>query len=202
GRRVALTTPASSPPRRGLDARAADAAAARAARADPRLRLLLFANLDAAAAPAKGAPEAPTPRVDEKLLRPLLAALPADCFCNEAATPAALRGADFARYDIVHLLAHGALDPTGERGHGVALAADPQHPDGMLWRRAVVGRSVPGLVILSGCQVGRAPRRLGEDPSENLGGAFLRAGATAVIQSRADLRLSEIAELMHCLHAR
>lgn len=124
---------------------------------------------------------------------------------DERGTEAALRALQLRDYDIVHILAHGARDASGYSGWGIALGGDvdggPQC-DGLLWPEDVLPMHARGLVILSACRIARAPRRLGEDHGANLGGAFLYAGASAVVQSRAAIRVDETLELMQHFHAR
>jgi hypothetical protein len=98
--------------------------------------------------------------------------------------------ADLQGTALLHVLAHGAFDSRRELGAGIALEADLARPLGVLWPEDIAGMKNPprGIVALSACGAGRAPRRVGEDLAANLGGAFLRAGAATVIQSRAQIR--------------
>ena len=59
-----------------------------------------------------------------------------------------------------------------------------------------------GLVVLSACGTALGPKRLGDDDLAHLGGAFLRAGAAAVVLSRSQVGYGPTLELMEGLHAR
>ncbi len=138
-------------------------------------------------------------RVIEPLMQPfaMFEVVPAD-----GRTPAALAARDLRDFDVIHLLAHGWSDASRRFGHGLCLAADATHDDGILWPEEVLQWHVRGLVILSACQAGRAPRRVGEDHASNLGGAFLFAGAAGVVQSRGRLQTDETLALTAVLHQR
>jgi CHAT domain-containing protein len=59
-----------------------------------------------------------------------------------------------------------------------------------------------GLVIVSACGGSRGPRRPGDDSLADLGGAFLRAGAPAVMVSGGALELTATIDLMESVHER
>lgn len=61
---------------------------------------------------------------------------------------------------------------------------------------------VPPLVVLSACGSGRAPLRAGDDELAHLGSAFLRAGARAVVLSRAQIELDTTMRLTAAFHER
>ncbi len=124
----------------------------------------------------------------------------AEVAAADARTPDGLAALDLTAFDVIHLLAHGIADPTRAFGHGLCLGADAAHADGVLWPEQVLSWRVRGLVILSACQGGRAPRRVGEDHASNLGGAFLFAGAAGVVQSRARLQTDATLRLSAELH--
>ena len=108
---------------------------------------------------------------------------------NEATLAAMLRWT--YEHAVTHIVAHGAA-LAGQPSLGLALT------DAVLSHHDVAPTGgVRGLVVLSACGAGRASHQLGEEPYETtLGGAFLDAGAPAVIQPRADLRLRPHVDLM------
>jgi CHAT domain-containing protein len=169
------------------------------------LRVLLVGNLSPAAA---GRADLGLKDVPLEVAAPWMAPLQApfdrpSSLIDAAATEAALRAQPLGDYDVVHILAHGARDVRREFAFSIALGGkvggEPDQ-DGLLWPEDVLGMQARGLVILSACRVGRAPRRGGEDHSGNLGGAFLHAGASAVVQSRGAIRLRETCDLMAAFH--
>jgi CHAT domain-containing protein len=86
------------------------------------------------------------------------------------------------------ILSHGLRDPTDERPSQILLAApgggaDPLSCDEV---EALVS---PPVVFLGVCGSARGPAREGTGPAAHLGGAFLLAGADAVVLSDADLSL-------------
>ncbi|MBK8099608.1 MAG: CHAT domain-containing protein [Planctomycetes bacterium] len=142
-------------------------------------------------------------RLTDEVLAPLLEPFGKQdrtVLTDAGATPAAVANLPFSTLDVVHILAHGCSDPTRRFGHGIALGPDAQHGSGVLWPEAVLAWPVRGLVILSACNAGRAPRRVGEDHAANFGGALLRAGAHGVIQARGTLVTAELLPLVVALH--
>lgn len=101
------------------------------------------------------------------------------------------------RARVVHLLGHGVANPLG-RGQGLALH------DANAWHdQFASARFAPSaLCILSVCKGGAGVVRRGEWSSGTLGGALLRAGAAAVIQSNEDLFLGEHLELLELFYSR
>lgn len=142
-------------------------------------------------------------RVPDGLLAALLqpfAAADRTVLVDAAATPTAIAALPFQEFEVVHILAHGFSDVTRRFGHGIALRRDTDHPDGMLWPEAVLDWHIRGLWILSACNAGRAPRRVGEDHGANFGGALLRAGAHGVIQARGTLVTADLLPMLTTLH--
>lgn len=169
------------------------------------LRMLLVANLapppHAVPAPQKIEPAKVGPWL-ERLLEPFPQA---QRLADDDGTEAGLREQLPREHDILHILAHGVRDPEREFGWGLVLGGKADGgptTDGALWPDDVLQFRTRGLVILSACRIGRAPRRLGEDHAGNLGGAFLHIGASAIVQSRAAIRLDETCRLMQEFHAR
>ena len=122
----------------------------------------------------------------------LLAALPPDTnlHVDGDATVAAYLAADAARADrLAVLLAHGE-PPAVDRAPALGLAPDARHPDGALTPPRIAAVQLRGLVVLAACHAARGPLRMGDDDvAESLAGAFLGAGADAVVASPAPLRL-------------
>jgi hypothetical protein len=102
---------------------------------------------------------------------------------------------------VLHFFTHGLRDPELERPAGLLLAADGIH-GGRLWCGQAEDLAVPPLVVLSVCGAGRGPVREGSGPVTHLGGAFLFAGADAVVHSHSDLYELPTLALMEVLHAR
>ncbi len=116
-------------------------------------------------------------------------------------TPQALMTGGLDDFRVVHLFAHGVYDPRRVRGATLALASS-DGGDGLFGCEEVERCSVGGLVILSACSAGLGPRRLGDDSLAHLGGAFLAAGARAVVLSRAKIELRSAVRGSTRLHAR
>ena len=107
---------------------------------------------------------------------------------------------DFA---VVHLLAHGVSDPARERGAGLLLASEGVPEDsGVLWCTDVEQLKWNGLTILSVCGAAAGPERRGDDKLADLGGAFLSAGASAVVLSSERVAYESTLELMGAFHRR
>jgi hypothetical protein len=96
---------------------------------------------------------------------------------------------------LLHILTHGVFDLTEddagrlrERPASLLLAASGGGDDALLNCEEVEAWSgMPPVVLLSACGTARGPLRQGEDGVGHLGGAFLAAGASAVVLSRAQL---------------
>ena len=87
---------------------------------------------------------------------------------------------------VLQVVTHGVYDPQRERPAGLLLSSgDPS--GGVLWCEDVERWSAPPLVILTACGAARAPLRRGDDGRGHLGGAFLAAGAQAVVLSATDV---------------
>jgi len=105
---------------------------------------------------------------------------------DDAARPARLREAATTGSRVLQSLTHGAHDPGRERPSGLVLAADGDG-DGVLWCEDVERLDAPPLVVLLACGSARGPTRRGDEGVAHLGGAFLTAGARAVVLSRTAL---------------
>ncbi len=95
----------------------------------------------------------------------------------------------------LHVWTHGARDDERPIPAGLHLADGAAHG-------ASLGRlDAPPLVLLSSCGAARGPIRRGEDGASNLGGAFLRAGARAVVLPSVDVDEGATLALMEGFHA-
>lgn len=96
----------------------------------------------------------------------------------------------------VQWLTHGGRLSGNERFASLYLAPDRTN-DGRVSARELSHFPSPSLVILTACGVGQGPRRPGDPGVSDLGGAFLLAGANAVIapvekiEYQATLRMTE-----------
>lgn len=109
------------------------------------------------------------------------------CLLGDRASAAALATTDVASSAMTIVLAHGTdrlARPDDERPRGVALADAPLGC-GQVEALAEVG--VAPLVVLAVCRGGSGNLRRGDDTGNSLVGAFLSAGADAVVAADADL---------------
>jgi tetratricopeptide (TPR) repeat protein len=103
---------------------------------------------------------------------------------------------------VVDFLLHGVYLRDLERGSALLLPGGKGGEASFLTADEVErSLELQGAVLLSSCGSGLGPERLGDDNLANLGGAFLRAGARAVVLSRAPLELGATIELMGRVHA-
>ena len=122
-----------------------------------------------------------------------LANLPpgAACHVETAATVAAWRNScRTACHDLTILLAHGE-QPVDGLPPALGFSPDAEHPAGTLTPTEITAVPQHGLVVIAACLAARGPVRMGDDDvAATLAGAFLFAGADAVVASAAPLRLS------------
>jgi hypothetical protein len=147
-------------------------------------------------------PELESLPVDKRaLLRVAARYAKAELFLGRDATRAALLAEPAAT--VVQLLCHGVYDASRLRPAGLLLAPDPAGAyDGPLWCEDAELQPTADLVVLAACGAGRGPQRRGDESVNHLGGAFLGAGARAVVQSHADLDYRATLRLSETLHAR
>lgn len=136
------------------------------------------------------------------MLREACAQHPLDVDLDGAFTVGALLRADLSGVACLHLLAHGIWDDAREIGAVLAVAGDDTDPLGIV-SADVIRRlpRVPPVVLLSACRAASAHPRRGDGHYNTLAGAFLRAGARAVVLSGGDLRLEEHMTLAAAFHA-
>jgi len=95
-----------------------------------------------------------------------------------------------ARHDLTILLAHGE-QPFEGLPPALGFAPDRDHPAGTLTPAEITSVQQHGLLVVAACHAARGPVRMGDDDvAATLAGAFLFAGAAAVVASPAPLRLS------------
>jgi CHAT domain-containing protein len=111
-------------------------------------------------------------------------------FAGAAATPAALRAPATSGASWLLLVLHGIYDPGRERAAGILLGRDAAGDQARLFAEDLESLRVPPLVFLAVCGAARGPLRRGDDGITDLGGAFLAAGAEAVVLSPIDLLLA------------
>ena len=116
------------------------------------------------------------------------------------ASKQALVAKDLGSARVLHLFCHGVHDVERDLPAGLALAGTGAD-DGLMWWSDIEALEVPELVVLAACGGARGPGRQGEDGAQHLGGAFLRAGAKAVLLSRGDLEASTTLEMMATFQA-
>lgn len=105
----------------------------------------------------------------------------------------ALGSGPFASARVGEIVAHGTLDYSRERpaalvvGSRGALDKAGDTPDGLLRCDEVELSQVPDVVVLATCNSASGAERVGDTSSAHLGGAYLYAGARAVILARREL---------------
>lgn len=113
-------------------------------------------------------------------------------------TPVALRGDEVARASLWTIVAHGVMDYSLERSACILLGGDG---DGVLRVEEVEALRVPRWIALGVCNAAGGPRRIGDDGVHHLGGAFLSAGADAVVLAGGQLAVGATVELLSHFNA-
>ena len=121
-----------------------------------------------------------------------------EALTGERATLAHLAAAPAAR--IEHFLTHGVRDEARARPAGLLLTPGADDA-GLLFAPDVLTLAAPALVVLSVCSAGRGPERIGDAGASDLSGAFLSAGADAVLLAPTDLPFEPVARWAPRLHA-
>ncbi|MCP3919745.1 MAG: CHAT domain-containing protein [bacterium] len=121
----------------------------------------------------------------------------------------ALAGALDAGTRTLHLLVHGLhVGDSGDvglvltPGLGQAPGATDEPDDGVLWRERVRTLAAPRLAVLMACRSGAGRRRHGDAGSTDMTGAWIQAGARAVIVTRAEIGYRTAVEASSVLHRR
>ena len=81
------------------------------------------------------------------------------------------------------------------------LLSDARGQGTGVWCEDIERLSVPPVVLLGACGTARGPGRPGSGLAAHLGGAFLYAGAEAVVLSGDDLRYAPTLQFMAAMHA-
>jgi hypothetical protein len=117
---------------------------------------------------------------------------------GERATLAALAAASAAR--VQHFVTHGVCDPRRERSAGLLLTPG-SGDEGMLFHEHTRALAAPALAVLSVCNAGAGPERVGDAGASDLSGSFLAAGADAVVLAPTPLPFEPVARAVPLLHA-
>ena len=122
---------------------------------------------------------------------------------GKAATREVLKRSELARAKLLHLFSHGVTLDDRSRTAGLALAPSPGDSNGYLDCQFVEENVVaPPVVLLSACRAGAGRTRMGDDGPAHLGGAFLSAGARAVVLSPVELELEAQSRFVEHFQAR
>ncbi len=105
------------------------------------------------------------------------------------ATPAAVFSEELlGGVRVLQILAHSVLDRSRERPVLLVLSADGEGAEGLVSCDDVEDLGVaPPLVLLASCQTAQGPLRRGDAATGHMGGAWLAAGARAVLLAPTDL---------------
>ncbi len=115
------------------------------------------------------------------------------------ASVAALDSPVLARTGILHVIAHTLVDGRRERPIALVLARAEER-SGLVWCEDIEHFASPELVLLTCCRSGAAPARRGDANAADMAGAWLAAGARAVLVTQRDLKLSAAERLSAGLH--
>ncbi len=141
--------------------------------------------------------------IDASWIRTLTLAFPPERVQNllgPDATRERLQDGELESAAVLHIFAHGVRDPSRERAAGLVLSPDPSC-DGLFFGEDAERLRAPPLVILSACGAGRGPARAGDAGASDLSGAFLEAGADAVVLSASETDFRATALFDERLHA-
>ncbi|HEX5052074.1 MAG TPA: CHAT domain-containing protein [Planctomycetota bacterium] len=117
-----------------------------------------------------------------------------DANCTMASVVRSVASREGQPPSIAVFLAHGGYDASNERGSYLQLY-DGRLDCDTVQRLGTGDAPFADFVVIAACRAAKAPTRAG-DSLANLGGAFLLAGARAVVQSRFDLPLHRTQELL------
>ena len=123
---------------------------------------------------------------------------------GEAATPAALKEQLAEGPRVFQYLGHCVQDPSRERPALLVLSSDgsSEAAPGVVSCDTVEGLEGPALVVLTACRTTTGPARRGDEATGHLGGAWLAAGADAVLLSTRDLSRDDALALSRVFHER
>ena len=100
----------------------------------------------------------------------------------------------------LQFLTHGLGLPGLERRAALLVSPEEGNPDGVLTAEEVDALEAPPLVLLSVCRSRDGAVRLGDADATHLGGAFLKAGAAAVVLFHEEVLLSHATQLAEGLY--
>ncbi len=166
--------------------------------------LVLFATLAPGAAALARWPGLQERALSQAELARLVAPFPGRstrAFLGPEATRGAILATDLREAAVVHILAHGVHLEDRERGAALALHGSDEAVSLLTCEDVEDQLEVSGVVLLSACATARGPDRPGDDNLAHLGGAFLRAGARAVVLSQVPVELAPTLALMELVHA-
>lgn len=126
---------------------------------------------------------------------------------DEASEPV-LQSGVLAASSVGEIIAHGAYDLTSVLSAmivvepGAPTGDDGTSSDG-LWRYGEIATAgVSNIMVLATCRAGQGPTRAGDVNASDLGGAFLLAGAQAVVMAKGDLPLDSTLEFLREFNAK
>lgn len=180
-------------------------AAANVERARSAPRLVLVAAPEPSAATRSRFPELVTLPFGERERQGVLGALGGSSTVLEGAhaTRSALAAALGPDAGVLGFVAHGVHVRELERPTAIVLAPDTSgaaDAEGWLDCDELESFPLPPIVELAVCGSLRGPARCGDDGPSHLAGAALRAGACAVLASRADLEYRSSLALVGAFH--
>jgi CHAT domain-containing protein len=89
---------------------------------------------------------------------------------------------------MLEMLTHGVNSPQRDRPAGLVIGETDPEQAGVLWSDDIDANArSPRIVALFACGTALGPTRMGDDSAAQLGNAFLRQGACAVLLSRGKL---------------
>jgi hypothetical protein len=172
--------------------------------ARPALDLELVVAVEPAPGAARRWPELAAIPWDEARSAELAAAYPAErvhAWPAASATPEALAAHDFSSAGVLQIVAHGALDERRARPAVLMLSAGDEG-EGLFGCEHAQRARPPALVVLTACRSAGGPLRRGDAGAADFGGAWLSAGARAVVLSHAELLAEDALLQSEALHAR
>ena len=126
----------------------------------------------------------PASRDEVEIARTAVGPKKSTVLLGSAATEAAFKSVDLARFRVIHLAVHAVADPAlPDRAALIFLSDSKSGEDGLLQPPEIVRlRLNAELVVLSACDTAVGPLQ-GQEGVENLSSAFLLAGARSVVST-------------------
>ena len=101
---------------------------------------------------------------------------------------------------IVQILCHGISDYTREDPAQLVWNPSDTRPDGLISSKDLAGCAFPPFALLTTCGGARAAPRRGDPNANDLPGAILEAGGSAVVASSAQLPTEETLKISAAIH--